>query len=93
MSYSSKRPFDFNAGGKGADLLRTKIFSEKYNFSIGMKSTRCKYIPEENDICYGNVGRCKFCSNEEDCYTSGGTVFTLFFPEPFIVEGKSAKSE
>ncbi len=82
MNYSSKRPFDFNAGGKGADLLRTKIFSEKYNFTIDMRSTRCKYIPEENDICYGNVERCKFCCEKKDCYTSGGTVFTLFFPEP-----------
>ncbi|MBU1344589.1 MAG: GAF domain-containing protein, partial [Proteobacteria bacterium] len=31
MNYSSKRPFDFNAGGKGADLLRMKIFSERFN--------------------------------------------------------------
>ncbi|MGD9159058.1 MAG: PAS domain S-box protein [Desulfobacteraceae bacterium] len=82
MNYSSKRPFDFNAGGKGADLLRTKIFSEKFNFSIDMQSTRCEYIPEESDICYGNVERCQFCSDKEDCYASGGTVFTLFFPEP-----------
>ncbi|MBE9592542.1 MAG: HAMP domain-containing histidine kinase, partial [Proteobacteria bacterium] len=34
MVYSSKRPYDFNAGGKGADLLRMKIFSERYNFKI-----------------------------------------------------------
>ena len=81
MNYSSKRPYDFNAGGKGADLLRTKIFSEKYNFTIDMKSTRCKYIPEENDICYGNIERCEFCREKEDCYISGGTVFTLFFLE------------
>jgi len=33
LAYSSKRPFDFNAGGKGADLLRMKIFSERYAFS------------------------------------------------------------
>ncbi len=32
--YSSKKPFDFNAGGRGADLLRMKIFSERYRFSI-----------------------------------------------------------
>lgn len=81
MNYSSKRPFDFNAGGKGADLLRTKIFSERYNFDINMQSDRCKFIPEENDVCYGNVERCQFCNKKEDCYTSGGTVFTLFFPE------------
>ena len=44
MAYSSKRPFDFNAGGKGADLLRMKIFSERYNFKIDMTSSRCKFI-------------------------------------------------
>ena len=51
MTYSSKRPFDFNAGGKGADLLRMKIFSERYNFRIMMKSTRCGHIPQESDQC------------------------------------------
>ncbi len=87
MNYSSKRPFDFNAGGKGADLLRIKIFSEKYSFTVEMQSIRCKYIPEESDICYGNVDRCQFCSVREDCYKSGGTVFTLFFPEPLPEAG------
>ena len=89
INYSSKRPFDFNAGGKGADLLRTKIFSEKYSFTIDMKSTRCKYIPEESDICYGNIDRCQFCEKKEDCYNSGGTVFTLFFPERYPGTGYS----
>ena len=79
MDYSSKRPFDFNAGGKGADLLRMKIFSERYNFKIDMKSIRCPYIPEEKDICPGKISNCPFCEKEEDCYNSGGATFTLFF--------------
>ncbi|MDZ7697591.1 MAG: GAF domain-containing protein [Deltaproteobacteria bacterium] len=33
--YSSKRPFEFNAGGKGADLLRMKVFAERYQFRFG----------------------------------------------------------
>ncbi len=81
MNYSSKKPFDFNAGGKGADLLRSRIFSDKYSFTIEMQSKRCMYIPEENDVCYGNIERCAFCKDMEDCRNSGGTVFTLFFPE------------
>lgn len=81
MDYSSKRPFEFNAGGKGADLLRIKIFAERYNFKIDMQSMRCKYIPEETDICPGNIITCKKCEKEEDCHRSGGTRFTLFFPE------------
>ena len=80
MAYSSKRPFDFNAGGKGADLLRMKIFSERYNFKINMTSVRCKFIPAESDICPGRVSRCAFCNRKEVCYHSGGTVFALFFP-------------
>ncbi|HBF42430.1 MAG TPA: histidine kinase [Desulfobacteraceae bacterium] len=83
MDYSSKRPFDFNAGGKGADLLRMKIFSERYNFNIDMISSRCKYIPLDKDICPGKISECAFCKKKEDCYQSGGTTFTVFFPSAF----------
>jgi signal transduction histidine kinase len=80
MDYSSKRPFDFNAGGKGADLLRMKIFSERYNFKIDMESSRCRYIPAEKDICPGDISSCGFCKQKGDCHQSGGTTFRLFFP-------------
>lgn len=82
MEYSSKRPFDFNAGGKGADLLRMKIFSERYNFKIDMESVRCEFIPEEIDLCPGRISRCSFCNDKDVCYHSGGTAFTLFFQPP-----------
>jgi len=80
MVYSSKRPYDFNAGGKGADLLRMKIFSERYNFKIDMTSSRCGFISKESDICPGRVSICTFCKKKEDCYHSGGTIFSLYFP-------------
>jgi len=80
MSYSTKREFDFNAGGKGADLLRMKIFSERYDFKIDMASTRCGYIPLDQDICPGNILKCDFCKKKSDCHASGGTIFTIFFP-------------
>ena len=80
MNYSTKREFDFNAGGKGADLLRMKIFSERYDFKIDMTSTRCRYIPLDQDICPGNILKCGFCKEKKDCYASGGTTFTIFFP-------------
>jgi signal transduction histidine kinase len=79
MAYSSKRPFDFNAGGKGADLLRMKIFSERYGFKIDMISARCGFIPKETDICPGRISECKFCESKEDCHQSGGTTFTIHF--------------
>jgi PAS domain S-box-containing protein len=80
QSYSSGRPFDFHAGGKGADLLRMKIFSERYQFNIRMRSVRCRFIPHEEDICPGRISQCRFCTGPEDCRRSGETVFTLDFP-------------
>ena len=80
MNYSTKQEFDFNAGGKGADLLRMKIFSERYNFKINMVSSRCRYIPLDQDVCPGNILKCDFCKEKSDCYASGGTTFTIFFP-------------
>jgi signal transduction histidine kinase len=80
MAYSSKRPFDFNAGGKGADLLRMKIFSERYHFQIDMASARCKVLPKDTDVCPGRISKCPFCSKTESCHQSGGTVFSLYFP-------------
>jgi PAS domain S-box-containing protein len=80
MAYSSKRPFDFNAGGKGADLLRMKIFSERYHFQIDMASARCKVLLKDTDVCPGRISECPFCSRTESCHQSGGTVFSLYFP-------------
>jgi PAS domain S-box-containing protein len=80
MAYSSKRPFDFNAGGKGADLLRMKIFSERYNFRIDMESSRCPCLPKAEDICPGRISQCEYCKGKPECHRSGGTTFTLFFP-------------
>lgn len=38
--YASKKPYDFKAGGRGFDLLRMKIFSERYGFSIQLDSRK-----------------------------------------------------
>jgi signal transduction histidine kinase len=80
MNYSTKRPFDFGAGGKGADLLRMRIFAERYHFQIDMASVRCRHIPGESDLCPGQISKCRFCTRVEDCHQSGGTVFTVYFP-------------
>jgi signal transduction histidine kinase len=80
MDYSSKSPYDFNAGGQGADLLRMRIFAERYNFQIHMHSSRCRFIPLEKDGCPGDIRLCKYCEKKEDCYLSGGSTFTVFFP-------------
>ena len=80
MGYSTKSPFDFDAGGRGADLLRMKIFSERYLFKIDMASSRCIFIPNEYDICPGKISKCSSCMTGDDCYNSGGTTFSLRFP-------------
>jgi PAS domain S-box-containing protein len=80
MSYSSKRPYDFNAGGKGADLLRMKILSERYGFQISMNSIRCEFIPKEEDLCPGRINQCSFSSQQEGCLRSGETTFSAYFP-------------
>ncbi len=83
--YSSGKPYDFNAGGRGFDLLRMKIFSERYGFSINMDTERCGFIPEDRDMCPGKIDSCIHVSSVEDCLASGGTVVRLRFPK---YEGK-----
>jgi hypothetical protein len=80
MDYSSGRPYSFNAGGKGADLLRMKVFSERYNFKIKMSSRRCAFISEQGKVCPGDVTCCDRCSDAGDCMRSGGTTFRVSFP-------------
>lgn len=80
IDYSSKRPFEFNAGGKGADLLRIKVFAERYGFEVDMESDRCRFIPQKSQICPGSIDLCQHCGDKADCYNSGGTIFRLFFP-------------
>jgi len=80
MQYSTRQPYDFNAGGRGFDLLRMKIFSERYNFTIRMDSDRCGHIPGDADVCPGDADRCPHIRSGEDCLQSGGTRVTVQFP-------------
>ncbi|MBC2709994.1 MAG: PAS domain S-box protein [Desulfosarcina sp.] len=79
MNYASKAPYDFNAGGKGFDLLRITIFSERYRFDTKMISHRCRYIPSDSDFCPGAIDRCEHCNNQADCDASGGTTMQIRF--------------
>ncbi len=55
LLYSTKTPFAFNAGGKGADLLRMKIFSDRHGFVLKMESQRCRFLLEnEGSVCPGD---------------------------------------
>jgi PAS domain S-box-containing protein len=79
--YSSGKPFMFGAGGKGLDLLRIRLYGRRFGFHISVKSRRCPYLPEERDRCPGSINLCHHCSRPEDCLDSGGTTFSLFFPD------------
>lgn len=81
MAYSTGNPFDFNAGGKGFDLLRMRIFSERHNFKIDMQTQRCGYIKPGVYDCPGSVDRCKYCHSIQDCRNSGGTTMVVRFPK------------
>lgn len=77
--YSSKRPYEFGAGGSGADLLRIKALAERHGFDVDCKSTRCGFLPGDTDICPGNIEECENIDSFVECRSAGGSVFTLLF--------------
>jgi hypothetical protein len=79
MQYSTRSPYDFGAGGKGFDLLRMRIFSERYDFKLKMKSRRCGLLPDESEACAGFIENCLHSGKSEDCLESGGTTVTVQF--------------
>lgn len=90
--YSSGRRYEFNAGGTGTDLLKIKIFSERFGFKILFSSTRCRYMPTSRDLCCGDVTRCPNCETIEDCHESGATEFVIDLPAA-LVEADAARHE
>jgi signal transduction histidine kinase len=79
LQYSTRRPYDFKAGGKGFDLLRMQMFAERYGFKILMNSTRCRFIPHDRDECPGDTGGCEHLSRADQCSDSGGTLVVIQF--------------
>ncbi len=78
--YTSKRPYDFGAGGKGLDLLRIKTYGHRFGFDISEGSQRCTYLPMNRDVCPGKISECSCCKTRDDCFRSGGSTFCLSFP-------------
>ncbi len=88
MQYSSRQPYDFGAGGKGFDLLRMRIFSERYHFQLNLSSQRCSSLPQNSDICSGKIEDCARSRQPQDCRESGGTTVTVeFFPADRFSKG------
>jgi PAS domain S-box-containing protein len=81
MQYSTRKPYDFDAGGKGFDLLRMKFFSEKYNFNLRMFSEPCQLIEQNSGTCPGSINDCEPARISKNCELSGGTTMTVqFYP-------------
>jgi signal transduction histidine kinase len=78
--YSSKKPYEFNAGGTGADLLRIKSFSERLGFKVEFTSRRCQFLPRDRDFCPGKISRCRFIASKAECLFSSGSTFVVRFP-------------
>lgn len=79
-NYSSGRPYSFNAGGKGIDLLRIRMFSELYGFKLSFTTQRCPFLQTQDETMPGNVELCVHCDTIEDCTKNGGSEFTVDFP-------------
>jgi signal transduction histidine kinase len=77
--YTSKRPYDFGAGGKGLDLLRMRVYGQRFGFDISVGSQPCIYLPTDRDLCPGKISTCPHCKKPEDCLNSGGSTFCLSF--------------
>lgn len=79
--YSTKKPFDFGAGGKGLELHRLEILSRAYGFDVECESRRCRFLPDEGLLCPGSVALCSHVGTAEECAAAGGTTFRLLFQE------------
>ena len=78
--YSSKKPYEFNAGGTGADLLRIKSFSERLGFKVEFTSRRCPSLPRDRDFCPGKISDCRHVASKAECLANGGSTFVVRFP-------------
>ncbi len=90
--YSTKKPFEFNAGGCGGDLLRMKLFADRLGFLLAFKSRRCKYLLLGEKSCPGNIAKCYFVRSGKECMKSGGTKFMVTFPKEKFFYGPAARN-
>lgn len=89
MIYTSKKPYDFLAGGSGSDLLRIKVLAERHGFTVEFESSRCSFIPTDTDQCPGSISKCPFVSAPAECHASGGSCFPSPFQKHAIPPGLS----
>ncbi len=79
-NYASKRPYSFNAGGKGIDLLRIRMFTEIYGCFLTFTTRRCPHLVAAESRFPVNVDYCAQCDVRAKCAHSGGSEFVAEFP-------------
>lgn len=84
--YATRNPYDFNAGGAGGDLLRMKLFAQRFGFSIDFKSRRCRHLPSDGQCCSDAVSKCAFIQSQKECMRSGGSKFVVIFSKASTAE-------
>ena len=77
--YSTKKPFAFDAGGKGLELMQLKMFADEDWIDITCETSRCRYLPTRDDHCPGDISLCDHVNDERGCRESGGTSFLILF--------------
>ena len=82
--YSTKKPFDFNAGGKGLELMQLKMLAEEGFIDIGFETTRCLHLPTHREHCPGSISLCEHVKDERGCRESGGSTFSVLFKGPHV---------
>ncbi|MFO7707150.1 MAG: GAF domain-containing sensor histidine kinase [Desulfobacterales bacterium] len=82
--YSSKKPYEFNAGGAGADLLRINSFASRLGFRVAFKSRRCPFLLNDEEICPGRISSCRFIRTAGECLSGSGSTFAVVFPAASI---------
>ena len=79
-SYASRKPYDFNAGGKGLDLFRMKVYERNLGYHVSVESKRCVHLSRDLNQCPGRISLCPHCRSAEDCFASGGSIFSVSLP-------------
>lgn len=80
--YSTKKPFEFEAGGKGLELMQLKMLADEGWIDIRFDTTRCLYLPTRREHCPGNISTCEHVNDERGCRESGGSSFFVLFKGP-----------
>jgi hypothetical protein len=89
--YTSKQAYSFGAGGKGLDLLRIKVYAQRFALGLFLESHRCNYLRDEGAECPGDITLCPHCTTTGDCYLSGST-FALSFSRSATEDQQSDES-